>query len=89
VVQTAERQDVSTPGRGYRLIDCDVHPVFPGEWADDLGPYMTEEWRMRLQGRVTAGRSKTKRELPSGRYMMPGNQFFPIPGGNLRLDLIH
>jgi len=90
MVTTVEQSDeVAAESSGYKLIDCDVHPVFPGEWTEDLGPYMPDEWRMRLQGRVTAQPSKTKRELPSGRYTMPGNHFFPIPGGNLRLDLIH
>ena len=89
MVQTADATGRRAGRNAYQLIDCDVHPVFPGDWTQDFAPYFTDEWRMRLQGTVTTGTGKTTRELPSVRYSMPGNQFFPVPGGNLRLDLIH
>lgn len=87
---TNEATTASTGGkeRKYTLIDCDTHPVFPGDWTLDFGPYLPEEWRLRLQGKWSLEPERNARELPSVRYGMPANQFYPIPGGNLRLDLI-
>jgi predicted TIM-barrel fold metal-dependent hydrolase len=58
-------------------IDCDIHPNFSTAWAEELSPYMPEEWRVILGG-------------PAGyvaNYQLPVNPFYPVPGGALRLDL--
>jgi uncharacterized protein len=88
IVDKVQTHGEGTAQSAYTLIDCDMHPVFPGDWTNDFAPYLSDEWRMRLQGTVTVSRDRTARELPSVRYQMPGNQFYPLPGGNLRLDLI-
>ncbi len=61
-----------------RCIDCDVHPQFPGHWADSLKPYMPEGWRTRFGGNGT----------PFSGYELPGVPYYGVPGGLYRLELL-
>jgi predicted TIM-barrel fold metal-dependent hydrolase len=84
-----ERDSAASRAEELSLIDCDVHPVFPSEWQDTLAPYASREWRVRLTGSSDQyeGTGGAK-DLPSVRYGLPTNPFYPKSGGNLRLDLL-
>jgi len=85
--QLAENPTGREQATEFAALDCDVHPVFAKDWPEELAPFMTKEWQIRIGGAAAAyGSSNAGRNLPGVRYQLPGNPFYPKGGGNLRLD---
>jgi predicted TIM-barrel fold metal-dependent hydrolase len=83
----AHRGERPEDAKALTAVDCDVHPVFGSDWPDELAPYLSKEWQIRLGG-AAASYGKGGGNLPGLRYQLPGNPFYPKGGGNLRLDLV-
>jgi predicted TIM-barrel fold metal-dependent hydrolase len=71
-------ESTETRWQQIRCIDCDVHPQFPGHWADSLKPYMPAGWRTRFGGNGT----------PFSAYELPGVPYYGVPGGLYRMELL-
>jgi uncharacterized protein len=87
VVEQGERVEGVEPAVGLRRVDCDVHPNFVEPWAEELSPYMSREWGMRLRGDYTAG-DPSERNLANTRQGLPVNWAYPRRGTPLREDLM-
>jgi predicted TIM-barrel fold metal-dependent hydrolase len=80
VEATLERRPEAA--RAFSLIDCDVHPMFR-DGLDDLGPYLTREWRHRLG----IGETPAWARLVNGASIgLPKNEFYRIIAGASRGD---
>ena len=67
----------------FKLIDCDVHPVFAQDWPQVLADYFPAEWQIRFRSR-----DQVPGQWPGVRYLVPFNGSYPRGAAPLRGDLI-
>jgi predicted TIM-barrel fold metal-dependent hydrolase len=64
------------------LVDCDVHTNLPRNWTQELGPYLSPAWRVKLNATGEAYRGTGR---PQG-YQLPFTTLYPTSRSPLRLD---
>lgn len=73
-----------TPTR-FRLVDCDVHPLFP-DGLSSLAPFMSSAWARKLGLRE---KEAWIEGLPNmGAFSIPTNGIYTSIDGSLRMDVI-
>jgi predicted TIM-barrel fold metal-dependent hydrolase len=88
VVQETSRSGEQQSEVRLRRVDCDVHPIFANAWTDELSPYMSREWGMRLLGGGSITKSDgVERNLASFQLQLP-RSMYPARLPSLREDLM-